>query len=338
MSTVHRIQVPIPFPLQSVNCWYISDSIPTLIDAGINTEEGFEVVKEAVSAVGGTIEGIRRIILTHCHLDHMGLAGRLSQVYGAEVHIHQWDRNKIVRGSRQEFDERLGIYREFFLEAGIERNLAEDMIRGFLPRLEKFFSPLTDEKPLHGGEVFPFDDFELEVIHTPGHSPGSVCLYNRRDEVLFSGDTLLEEITSNPVVELKAPEENHGYRSLVEFETTLKRLKELSVITVLPGHGAPYTRHAHRVEELQNHHKARTRQVLEILAANQREQPEAHGMTELMVCKQLFPSLNGMDIFLGLSEARAHLEWLEKRGLVSFAIRDGHRVYRAVSESAPDDI
>lgn len=332
MSTVHRIQVPIPFPLRWVNCYYIHDSVPTLVDTGVNTEDAFQAVQAALAARGGSIEGIRRIILTHCHLDHIGLAGRISRVSGAEVYVHRWDQNKIIRGVEQEFQERSKVYREFFVEAGMPSRQVQLVIDGFLHKLGELFTPLSGEKPLEGGEVFSFDDFRLGVIHTPGHSPGSICLYNREDEVLFTGDTLLGEISSNPVVELKAPEEKKDYSSLVEYELTLERLRGLSVITVLPGHGSPFAQHWQRIQELRNHHQARCNEVLDILQSHCRASENRGGMTELEVSKALFPTLEGVEIFLGLSEARAHLELLNHQGLVSVQKRSGQRRYQPSQE------
>ena len=78
MTTVTRIEVPIPFPAQWVNSYYIHDSVPTLIDTGINTDEGLEAIRSVIEAAGGSLDQVRRIIGTHGHMDHIGLAGRIA--------------------------------------------------------------------------------------------------------------------------------------------------------------------------------------------------------------------------------------------------------------------
>ena len=100
MTTINRIEIRIPFPLKRVNCYYIKDSLPTLIDAGVNTEESFRTVESEVRKVGGTIEGLRRIILTHAHSDHIGLAPSIAQLSGADVYVQKWDAGKIALGEK----------------------------------------------------------------------------------------------------------------------------------------------------------------------------------------------------------------------------------------------
>ncbi len=119
MTRVHSIEVPIPFPLKSVNCYYIEDSTPTLIDAGVHTDEAMRAVESAIEATGARVEDLNRIVLTHCHLDHMGLAGRIMDRSGADLFVHPEDNAKLIRDLVEEFDRRGPMYRSFFLEAGV---------------------------------------------------------------------------------------------------------------------------------------------------------------------------------------------------------------------------
>jgi glyoxylase-like metal-dependent hydrolase (beta-lactamase superfamily II) len=83
MTRIHRIEVPIPFPLKTVSCYYILDSIPTLIDTGVNSAAGLDIIERKIRSVGGRLSDLKRIILTHGHTDHVGLAGKIASHSGA---------------------------------------------------------------------------------------------------------------------------------------------------------------------------------------------------------------------------------------------------------------
>lgn len=328
MTTVNRIELPTPFALSRVNTYYLHDSNPALIDAGVDTDEAFEVLRSGVSRAGGTLEKIRRIILTHAHADHIGLVSRIVESSGAEVFIHRQDAPKMFDSGETGAALLRSKYREFLLESGTPEDLTEEFLAVLFKRLKRFFRCFEDVKPLNGTEVFLFDSFKLDTISTPGHSPGSMCMYNRDDGTLFSGDTLLEKITSNPVVEVNPSKENKGYRSLETYKSTLARLAELSVKTVMPGHGDPFFSYLKRVRQLLDHHEERTSQVMELLDANPACSDCQTGMTRYMITQELFRGLQGMDVFLGLSEIKGHLEILETRGMVMISEKDGKLFYR----------
>ena len=91
MTKIKKIQIPIPFPVKWVNCYYIPGSVPTLIDTGVNANECLETIKSAIEAEGGKLSDVRRIIATHGHGDHVGLAGKIQKISGAEVFVNSLD-------------------------------------------------------------------------------------------------------------------------------------------------------------------------------------------------------------------------------------------------------
>ncbi len=327
MTTLNRIEIPTPFPISHVNSYYIHDSVPTLIDAGVDTEEAFETLRSGVTEASGTLEGIKRIILTHAHADHIGLVSRIVQVSGAEVFIHLFDAPKMKDSGETGATILRDKYRQFLLESGAPEDLTEEFLEVLFKRLKRYFKCYEHATSLTGSEVFLFDDLQLEVIHTPGHSPGSACLFNRSDGTLFSGDTLLEKITSNPVVEVNPTKETEGYRSLDSYKKTLSLLKELPVVTILPGHGKPFHGHLARVDQLLGHHEERTEQIVQILRSNRSRHGGLKAMTRYMMTQSLFVDLKGMDVFLGLSELKGHLEIMEGQGRVYSFLEDGHLLY-----------
>jgi len=174
------------------------------------------------------------------------------------------------------------------------------------------------------------ENCELKIISTPGHTPGSICLFDRKDGTFFSGDTLLEKITSNPLVELATLAEKLAYRSLEHYMSSLEFIGKLPVTKVLPGHGGPFSNHLKRVEELFTHHGERMDKMFQILKDNEGPSGSTSGTTMFKVAKTVFGCLEGIDLFLGLSEAQCHLEVLEKKGLVFSSKQAAMKVYYPV--------
>lgn len=316
MTQIKKIQVPIPHPIKWVNSYYIHDTSPTLIDTGVNTEDGFQAIRSGIERMGGTLSKLRRVIVTHGHIDHMGLAGRIIHESGAEACIHSWDMSKILIGPGSDTNKARLVFEGFFKEAGVPRDLSTRLTSSILLRLTSMNSPISRVTSLTGGEVFPFDDFDLQVVHTPGHSPGSVCLLNPVDSALFSGDSLLEELTLNPVTDLSISTNGESYRGLHSYRSTLKTLGEIPVNLVMPGHGRAYSELGERIEQLRAHHDHRSGQILNILRAKGSVTRPDIGMTQFMIAGTLFPSMNDIEVYHRIAAVRFHLEALESQGLV----------------------
>jgi glyoxylase-like metal-dependent hydrolase (beta-lactamase superfamily II) len=316
MTTVHKIACPIPFPLQTANCYYIHDTHPMLIDTGVHSAAALNAVEAGIEKAGGTLAGLERIVLTHGHTDHVGLAGKLAAVSKAAVYLHRWDSPKIISGDKAKTALTLERFGRFLEAAGVPGSLAGAIVGGFAARVHSLVSPLKRFELLDGGETFDFDDFQLRVVHSPGHTAGSICLVNAQRAELFAGDTLLEKITPNPVVEVNLPPIGQEYRSIARYRQSLATIALLGNARVLPGHGPAFADAAGRAAALAEHFNRRRQFVVRRLQRMGSPLQADRAMTLYDLTPAIFPGLEGLDLFLGLSEVFAYLQLLETEGLI----------------------
>ena len=222
MAQIERIEIPVPFEPGSMNCYFIPDSTPTLIDTGINTPDALQSLEAGLRKSGARVSDIRRIILTHGHADHAGLAGAVAAISKASVFVHYGDKRRTLSGSAGASRENEVLFRGFFEEAGVPGDITHKSVAAILDRLCKHLSPLSDVELLKGGELFSFDLFNLSVLHTPGHTPGSICLFDKTNGVLFSGDCLIQGVIPYITIPLKDPGDLTRYCGLEQYERSLE--------------------------------------------------------------------------------------------------------------------
>lgn len=301
-----HICIPIPHVLQNVNLYLFLGKEPALIDAG----PGHPVLERAVR---GALRcaGVRRlsyIYLTHGHIDHFGLAGRIRRFTGAAVAAHRAEAPRIERVDRI-------LPREYSCYASLSVALGfpEDMSRHIFAqarRWTEFSEPCSLDIKLRGGEELPAGDRRLEAVHTPGHTAGHLCYYDAEDMILFSGDHLMRSITPNP--ELYCPPRRGRITGLPQFIDSLELLERYAIKRAFPGHGQPIKQVRRRIEFNLLHHSRRLERTEEAVKEGCR--------TVWEVAVRLFPQVRGkppeIDHFLALKEALGHLLILEEQGKV----------------------
>jgi glyoxylase-like metal-dependent hydrolase (beta-lactamase superfamily II) len=313
---IFRIPVPVPFPEAGgpANVYVIEEAGGgiALFDAGIGTREGREALEEGFARLRLSLGDIRRIFISHGHIDHYGYARAAQEASGAPVFAHPRDHDKLT--GRDRTRQRLELYEVYLRRLGAPPALLEH-VKIHFHDTRRMARPLEQVEPLREGERLRFRHFEAEVMHLPGHTPGLVCLWAAEKKIFFSDDHLLERVSPNPLLDLEGhPEPAH--RALVEYVASARRVRALPVELVAPGHAEPFTGHVEIIDRLLGFHEKRQQRLLELL--------RRHGpQTPAQLAPQIFPRAQEHHLYLTLSEVMGNLEVLEAEGRIARSEHDG---------------
>jgi glyoxylase-like metal-dependent hydrolase (beta-lactamase superfamily II) len=243
---IHTLRIPTPFAVGRVNTYLIEDDPLTLVDSGPNSGRALDELQHQLAERGRSIDDIELIILTHQHMDHLGLVEIIASHSGAEVAAI----DKLV-GFVGAFSEESARDDEFATAVMIRNGIPEDVVQA-LRQVSSAFRAWGGKanvtRPLQDGEVLKLRDRELQVLHRPGHSPSDTIFWDAQRRILIAADHLIKHISSNPLV--SRPLEADGEvparerpQALVTYLDSLRKTRELPAEIVLSGHGEPVTEH-----------------------------------------------------------------------------------------------
>lgn len=329
MPGLFKIRLPMPYALDQVNVYLLEADPLTLIDTG-PIMRGVEAdLFAALRRTGHEAGEIGRILITHAHADHMGLAARLKEASGAEVVAHETAA------------ERVGDYRgfalkgmEFMIEAAPSMGLPAAMLERNREQMTRWLDVAESvpvDRPVEEGDVLAAGRFPLRVYYTPGHSFDHVIFHQEEYGLLFTGDFLLDRITPNPDIYL--PWLTDKPSGLPDYIENLLRLRGLEVMQAFPGHGRCISDFRGRVEEILFHHEQRKRYI----AANLR----GREMNVLELALELLAfveaEVDPTNVFLAIREIFGHLVLLEEEGRVERELRGDAFFYRVADGRAAHD-
>jgi glyoxylase-like metal-dependent hydrolase (beta-lactamase superfamily II) len=313
LDKIYKIELPIPFPLKSMNVYFIDDSPRTLVDAGIKTEVSFETLKKGLETIGVGLNSIERILITHGHIDHYGQAKRLSSLSGAPIYIHSKEYGRI-----RSFIHSLGFIKSILLRNGAPETLVNEAIH-YMESAQIMADSLDEAFFLDDGDSIFFKSMSWKTIHCPGHSPGLICFHWPEKKILFTGDHLLKEITPNPILNVNESKPPFHYPSLKEYLTSLEKIEKFDISLLLPAHGEEIHDVKALIQKIFTHHKERTDRILFSLSKKEK--------TPFQIAMDLFPGVPPFEVFLGISEAVGHLEILKEKGIVRLKEKEGKDYY-----------
>ncbi|MGL3106211.1 MBL fold metallo-hydrolase [Bradyrhizobium sp. BR 1432] len=254
-------RLKLPFRLNHVNIYLLADGDGyAMIDAGFGNEETIEAWRKLFD---GPLKGVNitRLIVTHSHPDHVGLAGWIVERFNCPLVMSQVEYLQSVYHQNRGTEERREAQRLFFRRHGMDESLTEKLLgRGqdYLKRVSVL--PPSYRRISHGDDVV-IGSRRFKVITGGGHALDQVMLYCADDKLFLSADQVLSKISPNVSVWAVEPDQN----SLGEYLASLASLTTTLPydVLVLPGHGVPFYGLKTRIKQLADHHEERCRLIAE---------------------------------------------------------------------------
>jgi glyoxylase-like metal-dependent hydrolase (beta-lactamase superfamily II) len=314
---IHRLAIPTPFAVGRVNAYLIEDDPLTLIDSGPNSAKALDELEQALAARGHAIEDLQLLVLTHQHIDHIGLAAILARRSGAQVAaLEGLDRRLRDFRSQSEFDDRFAA--RIMLRHGVPTDVVT-ALRAVSASFRAWGCTVEVDRPLAAGEELQLRDRTLRVLHRPGHSPSDTVFHDERRSLLIAGDHLLAHISSNPLIarplDVEGDYAGDRPRALITYLDSLQQTRAMELKLVLGGHGAPIADHAALIDERLSMHERRSAKIHGLIA----ERPR----TAYELAYEMWGNVAVTQAYLTISEVLGHVDLLLRDARAAEQVQDG---------------
>lgn len=318
-----RIELPTIYGMKTVNAYLFLDPVPTLIDAGEKTPASWEALTTALAKHQLKIADIQRIIITHAHVDHMGMAGKIAAHSNAEVWVNEYCYPWAVQKEAM-WDRRVQLMGQLLPESvsGTPGNFKQ-MILAFMENVKNHWDNIPEEK-LH---VFPmegqlnFGGGDWEVIYVPGHANMQTCFYQREHKWLIAADMLLR-ITPTAVMDASIDDPKVRDRGLSQLLESYKKMEVLDIDTVFPGHYEPFGDHRSVIKTQVDRIHSRIQESYDLIKGG-----TSDFMDILNIMYKNRVSMPAMSMLLG------YLDVLEEQGKIEVKDVNGKKGFFLMKES-----
>jgi glyoxylase-like metal-dependent hydrolase (beta-lactamase superfamily II) len=311
---IHRLAVPTPFLVGRVNCYLIEDDPLTLVDTGPNSGKSLDELERALARLGHTIEDLELIVITHQHMDHLGLLEIVARRSGAQIAAID-----LLAPYLAEFSASATADDEFAQAVMRRHGVPEDLatVLGAVgAAFRAFGSSGQVSYELHDGAQLNLRERTFTVMHRPGHSPSDTIFWDAERRILLAGDHLLPHISSNPLISRPLPASgqastgelaaNDRPHALIGYIESMRATRELPAELVLPGHGDPITDHVSLIDSRLRMHERRARGMLRLL--------EPAPLTAYEIAVQMWGNVAVTQAYLTISEVLGHVDLLVRDG------------------------
>jgi glyoxylase-like metal-dependent hydrolase (beta-lactamase superfamily II) len=312
LAGIHRLRIPTPFAVGRVNCYLIEDEPLTLVDTGPNSGKALDELGNQLADRGHSIDDIELIIVTHQHIDHLGLVEIVAQHSGAEVAALGLAAERLAN-----FDEDAEAEDRFAVELMLRNGIPEEVtaaLRSVSRSFRGWGSRVTVTKPLEDGQAMPFGDRVLQALHRPGHSPSDTVFWDEDRRILIGADHLLPTISSNPLIARPLDGSSQRMQALVAYIESMRETREMPIEFVLPGHGDPVVDHVALIDDRFAKYERRKEKIHGLLAEGPRSGYE--------LAQAIWGNVAVTQAFLTLSEVIGHADLLVNEGRVR-EVEDG---------------
>jgi len=320
LAGIHCLRIPTPFAVGRVNCYLLEDEPLTLVDTGPNSGKALDELESQLAEHGHSIDELELLVITHQHIDHLGLAEIVVQRSGAEVAALGIAAERLAN-----FDEDAEAEDRFAVELMLRNGIPEEVtaaLRSVSRSFRGWGSHVTVTKPLADGQTLPFANRLLQAIHRPGHSPSDTVFWDEERKILIAADHLIAHISSNPLISRLLDGSEERPQALVTYIESMQKTREMPAEIVLSGHGEPITDHLALIDDRITKHDRRKEKIHNLIAEQRRNAYE--------IAQAIWGNVAVTQAFLTLSEVIGHADLLVNEGRVR-EVDDGDVIhYEAV--------
>ncbi|HAI76902.1 MAG TPA: hypothetical protein DCM08_11715 [Microscillaceae bacterium] len=307
MQTPLRIELPAQFAHETVNVYAFTEPELTLIDSGEANQASWEALQQGLVKAGLSVNEVRKIIITHAHVDHIGMAAQIAEASGAEIWVsdlvYDW-----AAFTAEKWQSRVDFLQVVFQKAQVPEVWYKPVI-AYLQEIPAKWLPIPEKylRRFSLQDTLSFAGNQWQVMHAPGHSASQTCFFQPDTQQFFSADMLLP-ITPVAVIEQEDQVPQKRVPGLVQMVESFEKITQMPIAVSYPGHGEPFADHQGLIAKQVARIHQRKNQCLEVVRAGVEQAFD--------IARKLYADASPTMLFSGFAMTLGYLDLLAAEGLV----------------------